>query len=182
MDEALVKKLRVPVEGKIAIIEPPEGFLSSIGRTTDETKPEEGEQGTYDYVQLFATNVADVERLAPNAIRAVKADGLLWMCYPKGSSKLKTDLNRDRGWTVVSESGWEGIALVSVNDVWSAMRFRPVEAVGKVRVTPAERKASNAEPKQRLWKCPRTCSKRSMRTRKRRPSSISLLPLTRRST
>jgi hypothetical protein len=146
MDEALVKKLRVPGDGKMAIVEPPEGFLASIGRTIDETKLNEGEQGTYDYVQLFATNVADVERLAPKAVRAVKADGLLWMCYPKGSSKLKTDLNRDRGWSIVKESGWEGIALVSVNDVWSAMRFRPVEAVGKVRVTPAERKAAKVEP------------------------------------
>jgi hypothetical protein len=139
MDEALVKKLKVPSAGKLAVMEPPEGFLEMIGRTADGTKLREGEWGTYDYV-------AEVEKWAPIALRAVKTDGLLWMCYPKGSSKLKTDLNRDRGWSVVQEAGWEGIALVSVDEIWSAMRFRPMGAGARVRVTPAERKAANVEP------------------------------------
>ncbi|BBI32577.1 YdeI/OmpD-associated family protein [Cohnella abietis] len=142
MDEALIKKLKLPKDGKIAIIEPPEGFLELIGITLEDSLLEENQPGAYDYVQLFATSVADVERLALQAIRLVKPDGLLWMNYPKGTSKLKADLNRDRGWSVVSEAGWEGIALVSIDETWSAMRFRPLSAVGRTRVTPAERRAA----------------------------------------
>jgi hypothetical protein len=145
MDEALVRKLRVPPDGKIAIIEPPEGFLELIGRSTGDTRVVESDLGSYDYVQMFAAGVADVERLAPLALRAVKADGLLWLSYPKGTSKIKTDLNRDRGWTVVHEAGWEGVALVSVDETWSAMRFRPLGASEKPRVTPAERREARIE-------------------------------------
>lgn len=144
MDEALVKKLKLPSGGKIAIVEPPEGYLEAIGRGPADTRLDPEADGTYDFVQLFARNSADVERLAPAAIRAVKPDGLLWMCYPKGTSKLKTDINRDTGWKTVSEAGWEGVSLISVDDTWSSMRFRPREAVGKTRPTPAERRAAAA--------------------------------------
>jgi hypothetical protein len=145
MDEALVRKLKLPIEGKIAIIEPPEGFLKLIGRTTGDTQVMESDFGTYDYVQVFATSVAGVEKLAPVALRAVKPNGWLWLSYPKGTSKIKTDLNRDRGWSVVHAAGWEGVALVSVDETWSAMRFRPLGADGKLRVTPAERREAGIE-------------------------------------
>ncbi|WP_052475930.1 YdeI/OmpD-associated family protein [Cohnella kolymensis] len=141
MDEALVKKLKLPQSGKVAVIEPPEGFLDLIGRTAEDTSLDQNQAAAYDYVQMFAKGVSDVERLAPLALRAAKPDGMLWLCYPKGTSKIKTDLNRDRGWETVASAGWEGVALVSVNDTWSAMRFRPHNASGKTRVPPSERRA-----------------------------------------
>jgi hypothetical protein len=140
MDEALVKKLKLPQSGSVAIIEPPDGFLDLIGRTVENTSLDQNQKETYDYVQMFAKGVADVERLAPLALRAAKPDGMLWLCYPKGTSKIKTDLNRDRGWEAVASAGWEGVALVSVNDTWSAMRFRPQNASGRNRVPATERR------------------------------------------
>jgi len=146
MDEALIKKLRVPPSGKIAVIEAPEGFLARIGQAEEKLYKPGSESGSCDYVQLFAENVAVLEKHAPEALQAVKKDGMLWICYPKGTSKIKTDLNRDKGWTSVNEAGWEGIALVSIDDTWSAMRFRPTEAVGKSRPSPEERRSSRTAP------------------------------------
>ncbi|TVY04097.1 YdeI/OmpD-associated family protein [Cohnella terricola] len=145
MDEALIKKLRVPPAGKIAVIEAPEGFLARIGQEEEKLYAFGSESGSCDYVQLFAENVAELEKYVPEALRAVNRDGMLWICYPKGTSKIKTDLNRDKGWACVNKAGWEGIALVSIDDTWSAMRFRPVEAVGKSRPSPEERRSSRTE-------------------------------------
>ncbi|AKI98873.1 hypothetical protein [Archangium gephyra] len=47
------------------------------------------------------------------------------MAYPKQSSKVETDLNRDKGWESVERLGWEGIAQVAVDATWAATRFRP---------------------------------------------------------
>lgn len=144
MDELIARKMKLPETGRVAVLEAPEGYLEKIGRTPEETELDGSEASSYDFVQAFALNAADVERLGPLALRAVKPDGLLWMCYPKGTSKLKTNINRDIGWRVLSEAGWEGIALVSIDETWSAMRFRPVSAVGKSRPSPAERRAAAA--------------------------------------
>jgi hypothetical protein len=79
-----------------------------------------------DAVIAFATDQADLARVAPRAIRATKPDGLLWIAYPKGTAKMKTDLNRDVLWQIVEERhGLEGVTLVAIDETWSAMRFRP---------------------------------------------------------
>ena len=61
-----------------------------------------------------------------SAFSTARPDGLLWLCYPKGTSKVKTDVNRDiLNRRLAEEYGLEGVAMVSIDDTWSAMRFKP---------------------------------------------------------
>jgi hypothetical protein len=50
---------------------------------------------------------------------------LLWVAYPKGSSGVKTDVNRDRLWQALEPTGWRPVRQVALDETWSAMRFRP---------------------------------------------------------
>ncbi len=61
-------------------------------------------------------------------MRALKSGGILWISYPKRSAKLPTDLTRDEGWDVITQAGFRGVRQVSIDEVWSAVRFRPLEA------------------------------------------------------
>jgi hypothetical protein len=47
----------------------------------------------------------------------------LWVLYRKGN---KADINRDTLWPIVGEYGLRPITQVSVDDTWSALRFRPL--------------------------------------------------------
>lgn len=81
-----------------------------------------------DAVVLFARNSADVTAHLPAAARAAGPDGLLWLAYPKGTSGLRTDLGRDTMTTLTDPiAGLTGVTLVSIDEVWSAMRLRPSE-------------------------------------------------------
>jgi hypothetical protein len=125
MNSELVKKLRLTSGMRVLILQAPTGYLAELDglpETQLQTEPD----GTYDYVQLFCHSVAEVEQHAATALAAARPDSLVWLCYPKKSSKLYVDLNRDQGWDAVKNAGWEGVALVSVDNDWSAMRFRPV--------------------------------------------------------
>jgi hypothetical protein len=57
----------------------------------------------------------------------------IWICYPKLTSKVKTDLTRDHGWEPMFRAGWIVVAIASVDAVWSAVRFRPKAKVKSVR-------------------------------------------------
>ncbi|HYO89253.1 MAG TPA: hypothetical protein VER79_11430 [Candidatus Limnocylindrales bacterium] len=59
------------------------------------------------------------------AILAVKPGGVFWACYPKLTGEIKTDITRDKGWDALTGAGWRGVAQVSVDGTWSALRFRP---------------------------------------------------------
>lgn len=48
----------------------------------------------------------------------------LWIAYPKGNT---TDINRDSLWPIVGEFGLRPNGQVAVDDVWSALRFRPLK-------------------------------------------------------
>ncbi len=49
----------------------------------------------------------------------------------KKSAKMKTDLTRDVGWETVAKAGWQAVSQISVDDTWSALRFRPAAEVGR---------------------------------------------------
>jgi hypothetical protein len=82
-------------------------------------------------VLLFVNNLGEAERLAPQAMAAVAPGGLLWIAYPKGTSGVKTDVNRDRLWPVIEALGWKPVRQVAIDEVWSALRFRPACEVGR---------------------------------------------------
>ncbi|OBZ12475.1 YdeI/OmpD-associated family protein [Bacillus sp. FJAT-26390] len=127
MNEALAKKLRLSPEMKALVLKAPsDHYLAELGLTTEDTVLEPEAQ--YDFVLLFVVSLAELAEHAPEAIRAVKPGGLLWITYPKGSSKIKTDINRDTGWKLMLTFHVEGVAMIAMDDTWSSMRYRPAGA------------------------------------------------------
>ncbi len=127
----LLKKLRMQPGQRALILNAPAGYLDELGPLPEgvEVADQSGEE--FDFVHLFAKNLAELEKLAPMAVEAVRHDGLFWVSYPKRSSKVESDLSRDVVWNTVAKTGLRAVTQVSVNDVWSAIRFRPPEMVGE---------------------------------------------------
>jgi hypothetical protein len=48
-----------------------------------------------------------------------------WVAYPKAN---RANINRDTLWPILTEYGMRPIGQVAVDDVWSALRFRPLKA------------------------------------------------------
>jgi len=80
----------------------------------------------YDQVHWFVMNRAQLEKEMSKVLKLVKEDIIVWVYYPKGTSKIQTDLTRDKGWDcLLSESDkltW--ISLISFDDTWSVFGFR----------------------------------------------------------
>ncbi len=148
MESGLAKKLRMQSGQRVIIMNAPDDYMDELGQlpsgVTIETKPE----GEFDFVHLFAANQAELASLGPIALRIVKPDGLLWISYPKKSGTIKTDLSRDTGWDVIHDAGFDGISLISINDTWSAMRFRPFDHVKTKRQKPGIPASEKPKPGQ----------------------------------
>ena len=127
---ALAKKLQMKAGQRAVIINAPAGYLERLDPLPERVELVQSPEGQYDFVQVFVKNMEDLQKCLPLAAQAVKHDALLWIAYPKGGAKAGTDLNRDVLWNAVSQYNLTGVTLVSLDDVWSAMRFRPPERVG----------------------------------------------------
>jgi len=69
----------------------------------------------------------------------LKDDSKFWVAYPKTTSKIVTDLNRDCSWNRLTCEGYESIERVELDHVWSAMRFVRGEDI-RVENAPVARK------------------------------------------
>jgi hypothetical protein len=81
--------------------------------------------GDADAVVAFVVRQDDLSS-AEQAVAAAQADRLAWIGYPKGG-QLGTDLNRDRLVAALAGHGVQPVRQVSIDDTWSALRFRPAK-------------------------------------------------------
>ncbi|WP_415856495.1 hypothetical protein [Sinomonas sp. G460-2] len=75
-------------------------------------------------VIVFVKDRAEVGSQGSRGVRAALEDRLVWFAYPK-AKKLGTDLNRDILAKELIARGVDPVRQVSLDDVWSALRFRP---------------------------------------------------------
>lgn len=127
----LTQKLRMQPGQRVLILNPPPGYLEGLAPLPTGTVVEEVPSGKYAFVHLFVKDQAELEKFGLSALQSVQYDGILWISYPKRSSKVRTDLTRDVGWDLVARAGLKPVTQVSVDEIWSALRYRPVERIGK---------------------------------------------------
>lgn len=129
-DTSLIKKLGIKPQYRVALLNAPQGYQEQLGPLPAGVELAAAPDGTFDVVHLFVRDKAELDRDVPTAIQAVKPGGLLWISYPKQSSKVATDLNRDVLWDVFPNKDWRPVTQISIDEVWSALRFRPKSEVG----------------------------------------------------
>lgn len=75
-------------------------------------------------VPLFVRTGAELEEGVEPVLAAANAGGPAWVAYPK-AGQLGTDLNRDTLANAMRAKGVRPVRQVSIDEVWSALRFRP---------------------------------------------------------
>ena len=121
-ESALAKKMKLKPNAKAAVINGPENYVDELRHDTALSPTL---RGRFDWIQIFVRNKEELETLAPKAAKALRAESMLWISFPKGSSKIQTDLTRDKGWELLQTLDLKWITLVSVNETWSAFALRP---------------------------------------------------------
>jgi hypothetical protein len=134
----LFKKLNLKDQRSIVVLSAPASFepeLAALGDVTVIRKI--GKTATFDFAIAFVMTQKQLNEASAALAGAAKGDAILWMAYPKGSSKRYTcEFNRDDGWDVLAQAGFEGVRMVAIDEDWSALRFRRVEFIKSLSRAP----------------------------------------------
>jgi hypothetical protein len=128
----LLKKLNFKGHKRIVIINAEDIFFDSISRELSGVITDRvvDQRCPYEFILIFVKKVKEIENIAPVVLHNLTADGILWFCYPKKTSKnFSAGLDRDHGWDALNRSGFHGVRVISVDDDWSALRFRNVKFI-----------------------------------------------------
>jgi hypothetical protein len=89
---------------------------------------------SYDFVQVFGASNEELQSNAKRVVSFVKDNGLLWLCYPKKSSKTYkgSDCSRDTVTGMLADEGYEPVRQIAIDEDWSALRFRKTENIKKM--------------------------------------------------
>jgi hypothetical protein len=132
---ALARKLRLEPAQRVAVLNAPPGYVESLAPGPADLHTELPVDELFDAVQLFVNGLQELRELGPAAIRAAKPGGLLWIAYPKGGSGAEaTDLPATPTWMkqdvlgeITSVTGYKPVALVKIDETWTALRFKRIE-------------------------------------------------------
>jgi hypothetical protein len=149
----LFKKLNYKNQKEIIAINAPRSFAGELLAMKENAKiiTTIEKADTAEFIIGFVMTQPEIDKFILTIAGKLNADPIIWICYPKSSSKKYTcDFNRDTGFTSLGKFGLEGVRQVAIDDDWSALRFRKVEFIKTL--TRKESYALTSEGKQRTTK------------------------------
>lgn len=123
----LLHRLQIKAGTKLWLINVPAHIVEEITAGA-EVEPVTGDS-YYDGVLACFNGPAEVEAMAPRILAELPPDGLFWVGYRKGEAGKTAGLTRDLGWAPLEAAGLRPVRAVSLDDEWSALRFRPKDKV-----------------------------------------------------
>src|SRR5437588_4258633 len=123
MASGLAQKLQVKDGQRVEVVGAPADIVLQLPSSASANDQDA------DVVIAFVTRRDDIDAKAGAAVEAGRRDRLAWVAYPK-AGKLGTDLNRDSLNAAMNERGLQAVRQVAIDDVWSALRFRPAYRPG----------------------------------------------------
>lgn len=116
----LLQKLRINADHPVWIINAPDNIGALLPGVT--IKEKLGKVKPVGQLMLFATDSTVLNRYLPIIADHVGHDTLFWICYPKKTGSITSDLVAMSAWDVVFNSGYRGQTSVSINDDWTGLR------------------------------------------------------------
>lgn len=131
--DAIFRKLNYKDQSTVWVLHAPASFEASLASVAADKKRSVAADDAIGFAIVFATRQAELDAIAKTIVPQLAGDAVLWICYPKASSKrYQCDFNRDTGWQVLGAFDLEPVRQVAIDEDWSALRFRKVEFIKKM--------------------------------------------------
>src|SRR5438874_1846298 len=118
---SLGDKLGLKPGHKLIILNAPPGYADLLGPLPAGVRPALALQGPLDFIQFFTTGRAELEGEFPKLKAALAPTGMLWISWPKGASKVPTDLNENVVRDIGLKFGLVDVKVIAVDQTWSGL-------------------------------------------------------------
>ena len=127
-EKSVAEKLLLKEGQRFLLLNAPAGYLDRMGEFPPNLRlvSQDGPP-LVDVIQLFATSMAGLKGGLPELVGLMGPKSKLWVTYPKGSSGVESDLNRDRIRAYALSLRLQSVAMIAVDETWSALRLKLTE-------------------------------------------------------
>ncbi len=119
----LASKLGLKPGTRVAIVGAPAGYSPLLGPGLNDVSLLSLRARELDLVHLFARDRRRLERQLPRAQRAIRQDGVLWISWPKKTSRLHADLDESQVRAMGLAAGLVDVKVAAIDEDWSGLKF-----------------------------------------------------------
>ena len=123
-DKSIAQKLFIKPGNRYLLVNPPKGYMTQLGELPEAAIILSDSSCLVEVIQVFVANRAELEAQLPRLRELLAQKGMIWVTYHKGTSRVNTDINRDTINAYAHSIGLEGVAMISIDDDWSAIRLK----------------------------------------------------------
>ena len=119
----LVKKLGIKDDSRIALVNAPKDFQTTLGELPDNVKFLKATTRSLDLILFFVLSerklASDFTKLAARLTN----NGMIWIAWPKKSSGVITDLTFEHVQRIGLDAGLVDVKICAIDDTWSGLKF-----------------------------------------------------------
>ncbi len=117
---ALVQKLGIKPGHRCLLVQPPRGFMTTLGELPEGATMGARIMGEFDFIHAFFESSRELRALLPRLKKALSRKGMLWVSWRKGKvSDLTETLVRDKG----LDAGLVDVKVCAVDESWSGLKL-----------------------------------------------------------
>lgn len=131
----IAKKLLIRTGNRVLLVNAPETYSSLLDPLPEGIELCFEAKGAFDVVQLFVKNKAELKQEMERLREHLRPDTIFWITYPKKSSGIASDLDMMTSWDETSALKLSPVASAAIDEVWTALRFRPEDQIKRSSVS-----------------------------------------------
>jgi hypothetical protein len=120
---SLPEKLGIKEGTEIALVNPPSDYDQILIPLPEGVSRAKELKSAMPFIHFFTKERRELLKKFPQLMKHLAPKGILWVSWPKGSSKVKTDLNENVVRDIGLANGMVDIKVCAVDEIWSGLRF-----------------------------------------------------------
>ena len=118
----LAKKLGIKEGQRVILVNIPEHYYDLFEHFPEVEFAKIGDE-SIDFIHLFCSHIAQLEENFGALKKALSKNGMLWISWPKGSSKIAKDLDGNIVRRYGLTHGLVDVKVCAVDSDWSGLKF-----------------------------------------------------------
>jgi hypothetical protein len=123
-EKSIPERLFLKKGYRFLLLNDPPGYQELMGPLPEGVALLREPQQGMNVAQVFVKDQAELESALKTLLPYLTPAIPIWVSYPKGTSGVKTDINRDTIWRYVQILTMTANSMISIDDTWSAMRVK----------------------------------------------------------
>ena len=120
---ALEKKLGIKENSSIRLINAPENYFDLFTEWPGNVKISDDPRIKKNLIHFFTKEFSEYYSLLPLLKKEIEQNGIIWVSWPKKTSKISSDVSEDLIRNYALETGLVDIKVCAVDEDWSALKL-----------------------------------------------------------